>query len=501
MPIDPTTPLGTTLALLPEVVLAVATLGILLVVAVRHARPADSRFAGWLSLGGLGLAALALAWVAAHSPEEPGIGQMVALDAFRYAASALVLLVAAGSILSSLGYLERERLIAPEYYVLVLLAVIGMLFMVNAEDLIVLFLGLETMSVAVYVLAGYDRSDSRSSEAALKYFLIGAFASGFLLYGIALVYGAAGSTNLALIAGQFSQGDLSLMARLGLGLLVIGFGFKVAAVPFHMWAPDVYDGAPTPVTGFMAAAVKTAGFIALARVLATGFGSSVADWQPVVFGIAVASMALGNLVALAQKSIKRMLAYSSIAHAGYLLAALWPGSRLGISALTFYLLGYGVTSIAAFALVGALGRHGEREVTLADLAGLGQTRPWLGFALAVCMLSLLGFPGTIGFIGKWYILSAIVASGHSVLAVIVVLTSVVSAGYYLPVIMAMYMRPARAPLVHFDRGLPRSAGVAVTIAVLLVLVFGVWPTPALNQSDAAAGSLPQPAEQSAVARQ
>jgi NADH-quinone oxidoreductase subunit N len=487
-----------TLALLPEVVLSLATLAILLVVAVRHAGAQDSRLAGWLSLGALGLSGIALWWIAGHSPEEAGIGQMVALDAFRYVASALVLLVAAGSVLSSLGYLERERLIAPEFYVLILLAVIGMLFMVNAEDLIVLFLGLETMSVAVYVLAGYDRSDGRSAEAALKYFLIGAFASGFLLYGIALLYGASGSTNLALIGGQFSQGNLGLMAKLGLGLLVIGFGFKVAAVPFHMWAPDVYDGAPTPVTGFMATAVKSAAFIALARALATGFGSSVPDWQPVVFGIAVASMVLGNLVALAQKNLKRMLAYSSVAHAGYLLAALWPGSRLGVSALTFYLLGYGVTSIAAFALLGALGRHGEREVDLGDLAGLGQTRPWMGFALAVCMLSLLGFPGTIGFIGKWYILSSIVASGHSLLAVILVLTSVVSAGYYLPVIMAMYMRPARAPLVHFDRGLPRTAGVAVTIAILAILTFGVWPTPALDQADLAAGSLPQAAEQPAA---
>ncbi|MFN8645924.1 MAG: NADH-quinone oxidoreductase subunit N [Gemmatimonadales bacterium] len=489
MQIDPTRPAGLALALLPEVVLSVAAMAVLLVVAWRHEGPADSRRAGWLALGSLLLAAGALAWLAANSPEEPGLGSMVALDGFRYVGSALVLLVSAGSVLASLGYLERERLVAPEYYVLLLLAVVGLLFMVNAQDLIVLFLGLETMSVAVYVLAGYNRGSPFSAEAALKYFLIGAFASGFLLYGIALVYGAAGTTNVVQVGAQFGQGNLSLMGKLGLGMLVIGFGFKVAAVPFHTWAPDVYDGAPTPVAGFMATAVKTAAFIALARVLYTSFQASLLVWQPILFGLAVVTMLLGNLVALAQKSIKRMLAYSSVAHAGYLLAALWPGSPLGISALTFYLLGYGLTSIAAFAILGALGRDGEREVTLAEIGGLAETRPWMAFALAVCMLSLLGFPGTIGFIGKWYILSAIVATKHPLLAVLLVLTSVVSAGYYMPVIMAMYMRPARAPLVYFDRGLAGTARVAVALGVIAVLAFGIYPTPVLRLANAAAESL------------
>jgi NADH-quinone oxidoreductase subunit N len=291
------------------------------------------------------------------------------------------------------------------------------------------------------------------------------------------------------VGAQFGQGNLSLMGKLGLGLLVIGFGFKVAAVPFHMWAPDVYDGAPTPVAGFMATAVKTAGFIALARVLYTSFQASLLVWQPILFGLAVATMVLGNLVALAQKSLKRMLAYSSVAHAGYLLAALWPGSPLGISALTFYLVGYGLTSIAAFALLGALGRDGERDVTLAEVGGLAETRPWMAFALAVCMLSLLGFPGTVGFIGKWYILSSIVATKHALLAVLLVLTSIVSAGYYMPVIMAMYMRPARAPLVYFDRGLAGTARLAVAIGVIAVLAFGIYPTPVLQLANTAAESL------------
>lgn len=495
MVFDPTTPAGQTVALLPEVVLSVATLGVLLAISFRHDGAAASRRAGWMSLVSLGLTAVALLWLSLNTPEDPGIGQMIALDGFRFVGSALILLVTAGSILASLGYLEREQLVAPEYYVLMLLATIGMLFMVNAQDLVVLFLGLETMSVAVYVLAGYDRRSAFSAEAALKYFLMGAFASGFLLYGIALVYGAAGSSNLVLAGAQFSQGSLPLMARLGLGMLVIGFGFKVAAVPFQMWAPDVYDGAPTPVSGFMATAVKTAAFVALARVLYTSFSGSVVEWQPVVFTLALATMVVGNLVALVQKSLKRMLAYSSVAHAGYLLAAIWPGSAVGVSAMTFYLLGYGLTTIAAFALLGALGRDGERELTLADVGGLAETRPWMAFAFAVCLLSLLGFPGTIGFIGKWYIISAIVASGHPLLAVLLVITSIVSAGYYMPVIMAMYMRPSRAPLVYFDRGLPGTARLAVVVSVVLILALGLWPVQLLHLTDGAAASLAQTASQ------
>lgn len=493
IPIDMTTPSGLAIALLPELILTVAILVVTLLVAWRHTGPGASRRAGWVSLVSLVAAGAAAFWLSTVVPDDPGLGQMVAIDQFRFVASGLILLVSAGAILCSLGYLEREQLLAPEYYLLLLLAVLGMLFMVNAQDLIVVFLGLETMSVAVYVLAGFNRRSPYAAEAGLKYFLIGAFASGFLLYGIALIYGAAGTGNLVQVGAQFSLGQLSLMGKLGLGMLVIGFGFKVAAVPFHMWAPDVYDGAPTPVSGFMATAVKTAAFAALARLLLTSFGSALLVWQPIIMGIGVASMVLGNLVALAQKSLKRMLAYSSIAHAGYLLAALWPGSPLGISAMTFYLLGYGLTSVAAFALLGAVGRDGERDVTLADISGLAEQRPWMAFALAVCMLSLLGFPGTIGFIGKWYIISSIVSTGHATLAVILVITSVVSAGYYLPVIMAMYMRPARAPMVYFDRGLATSAWVAVGVSLLAILVLGFWPTGILHVADDAARSLSQSA--------
>ena len=335
--LDLGTPLGVTAALLPEILLSVAALLVLLVVSWRHQTVEDSRLAGWLSLLGVLVsgAALAAMWIMGVAPD--GLAQMVALDPFRYAAAAVALIAAAGTIMISIAYMEREQLLAPEYYPLILLAAAGMMFLAGAEDLIVLFLGLEVMSVAVYVLAGYNRANPFSAEAALKYFLIGAFASGFLLYGIALVYGATGTTNLSLIGAQLSGRLPPLMASLGLGLLLIGFGFKVAAVPFHMWAPDVYDGSPTPVTGFMATGVKAAAFAALVRVLLEAFPSAAPLWQPVIAAMAIASMVLGNLVALAQRSLKRMLAYSSIHASLHVLAmidaAMMAGSRASPSTI------------------------------------------------------------------------------------------------------------------------------------------------------------------------
>jgi NADH-quinone oxidoreductase subunit N len=489
--LDLATPWGLTLALLPEIVLSAWALLVLLVVSWRHDSAEDSRLAGWLSFAGVVVSAAALAalWVNGVMPD--GLAQMVALDPFRYGVAAVALLSAGATVLLSLGYLERERLLAPEYYPLVLLAAAGMMFLGGAEDLIVLFLGLELMSVSVYVLAGFNRANAFSAEAALKYFLIGAFASGFLLYGIALVYGATGTTNLSLAGAQLAGKPLGLMASLGLGLLLIGFGFKVAAVPFHMWAPDVYDGSPTPVTGFMATGVKAAAFAALVRVLMETFPDAASTWQPIVAGLAIASMVLGNLVALAQRSLKRLLAYSSIAHAGYLLAAVWPGTPVGAGAVLLYLVAYSLTSLAAFGLLAALGRGGERDVTVDDIAGLASTRPAIAFGLTVCMLSLLGFPGTFGFIGKWYIISALVAEGQYPLPVIVVLTSVVSAGYYLPIVMAMYMKPApSADRYSAVRLAPAAAG-AIAVAVAAVLLLGVWPAGVLDLAGQSGRTLTQ----------
>jgi NADH-quinone oxidoreductase subunit N len=489
--IDMSTPEGAALGLLPEILLTGWALVVLLVASWRHGTPADSRLAGWLSFAGVVLSAAGLGWLWVNDTGPVGLAQMIALDPFRYAALALVLLSAGATILLSLGYLERERLLAPEYYPLILLATSGMMFLSGAEDLVVLFLGLEVMSVAVYVLAGYDRANPSSAEAALKYFLIGAFASGFLLYGIALTYGATGTTNLSLIGAQLAGGELSLMAALGLGLLLIGLGFKVAAVPFHMWAPDVYDGSPTPITGFMATGVKVAGFVALVRVLVEAFPSATEVWQPVIFWLAVASMVVGNLIALAQRTLKRMLAYSSIAHAGYLLAAVWPGTRMAAGAVLLYLAAYVLTTLASFGFLAALGRGGERDVTYDGIAGLAGRRPWIALGLCVCMLSLLGFPGTFGFIGKWNILMAVVAERQVALAVVLVVTSVISAGYYLPVIMAMYMKPAAADDSHTEVRLWPAAAGAIAVSVIAVLVFGIWPARVLDVAGRSASTLTQ----------
>jgi NADH-quinone oxidoreductase subunit N len=488
--IDLATPGGVTLALLPEVVLSAWSLVVLLVVAWRHRTEADARLAGWLSFVGLVTAGAAQLWLWLIHATPAGLPQMVALDAFRFAGNGIILLMAAISVLLSLGYLERERMAVPEYYPLMLMATAGMMFLAGAEDLIVVFLGLEVMSIAVYVLAGFNRRSIFSAEAALKYFLIGAFASGFLLYGIALVYGATGTTNLTLIGATLASGAGPLMARLGLGLLLIGFAFKVAAVPFHMWAPDVYDGAPTPVTGLMATGVKAAGFVALTRVLVEAFPSMLSLWQPVIAILAIATMIVGNLVALSQRNIKRMLAYSSVAHAGYLLVAVWAGTRFAAGSVLLYLLAYGLTTVASFGILASLGQDGERTVGNDDIAGLGSRRPWTALALSICMLSLLGFPGTFGFIGKWYILQAAVSRQQMILPVILVLTSVVSAGYYLPVVMAMYMKPGRAEseLAAGSR-LGRFAGVAVAVSVAAVILFGVWPAPAIDGGLRSGGTL------------
>ena len=480
---DLSDPAGMAAALAPELFLTGAALVVLLFIAWRHKTAADVRWAGWLTLGSLvvGLAILLL-MLRAHVGAV-GLAQMISLDEFRWAGGLVIFAAAIATTLLSISYLEREGVLAPEFFALILMAVIGMLCMTGAADLIVLFLGLEIMSVAVYVLAGYDRQSAFSAEAALKYFLIGAFGSAFLLYGIALVYGATGTTNLQLIGTQLSGARLALMPGLGLAFLLIGLLFKVAAAPFHMWAPDVYEGAPTPVTTFMATGVKAAAFLALVRILMQAFPDATLAWSYPVGIIAAVTMVLGNLVALSQRSLKRMLAYSSVAHAGYILVGVRPGTIFGAEAVWIYLAGYTLTSIVTFGVLQALGRSGERDVTLDRVAGLAEERPWLAFAMTVGLLSLMGFPGTFGFIGKWSLLSASVADGERMLAVVLVLTSVVSAGYYLPVIMSMYMRKSPAPGTYADAKLGRPAAFAVLVATVLVLLFGLLPTPAITYAD------------------
>jgi NADH-quinone oxidoreductase subunit N len=488
MSLDVALPLGLTLALLPELVLSGFAMLALLLAAWRHQTAEDSRLAGWVSVAGVGVSMAALAWLWLNHVRAHGATNMVALDDFRYFTSAIILIATLGTILLSLSYLVREGMLAPEFYPLLLFGATGMLWLAGADDMIVLFLGLEVMSVAVYVLAGYNRRFEFSAEAALKYFLIGAFASAFLLYGIALVYGATGVTSIAKAGAILSRGPMPLMGALGLGMFLIGFAFKVAAVPFHMWAPDVYEGSPTPVTGFMATGVKVAAFAALARVIYAGFGGAAQLWQPVFAALAILSMVVGNLIALNQRSLKRMLAYSSIAHAGYILAGMWAGVPLAGTATLAYLLAYAVTSLAAFGILGVLGRDGERDVTLDSIAGLAAQRPWIAAALGICMLSLLGFPGTLGFIGKWMILVSLLGQQQYLLAVILVLASLVSAGYYLPVIMSVYMRAPAGDDSHHDVVLTGPGAATVAVAVVAIIVLGFWPTPVLDSAVASSQS-------------
>ena len=490
MEIDLSTPFGVSVALLPELLLSGWALLLVLLVAWRHRTAGDARLVGWLTLPGLVLAAAGYGWLARTGVHAAGPSLMVSLDTYRYAAGLLLLACAAATVLLSIPYLEREGITAPEFYPLVLLATVGMLTMVAAADLIVFFLGLETMSVAVYVLAGFDRRSAFSAEAALKYFLIGAFASGFLLYGIALTYGATGTTNLSFIGAQLASAHFSVMAGIGLALILVGFAFKVAAFPFHMWAPDVYDGAPTTVPTFMATAVKVAAFIALVRVLVEAFPSAGEFWQPAVATLAVLTMVFGNLVALVQRSLKRMLAYSAIAHAGYVLVAVHAQTVAGPGAVWLYLAAYAVTTVASFGFVAVLGRGGERDVTIDRIAGLAAERPGIALGLAISMLSLLGIPGTFGFIGKWNILMTSVGEGSTLLPVVLVLTSVVSAGYYLPVIMSMYMKPAPRPGTYAEVRTGWMMGFVLAVSVALIVAVGVLPAGVLNVTERVARSLP-----------
>ncbi|MBX6332420.1 MAG: NADH-quinone oxidoreductase subunit N, partial [Gemmatimonadaceae bacterium] len=416
--------------------------------------------------------------VARHAgAAAPGV---IAVDNFRWATDLIILIATVIALALALDYSRVERLIVSEAYVLVLLASAGMMLLAAARDLMLVFLGIELMSIAVYVLAGLDRRNARSAEASLKYFLLGAFATGFLLYGIALVYGGTGSTDIGVIGSKVTGATVqhAPMVLVGVGLLIIGLGFKVAAVPFHMWVPDVYEGAPTPITAYMAAGVKAAAFAAFLRVWHEAFPGATSAWLPVIGWLAILTMVVGNLIALAQKSVKRMLAYSSIAHAGYLLVALAANSAEGASAFLFYLVAYTLATMGAFAVVMVVGEPGERHQQLADFGGLWNANPWLAGAMTVFMLALLGFPiaGGMGFFAKWYVLKAALEALHpqTVLAVVLVLTSVVSAGYYLAVIVYMFMRPrpADAPAL---RPIAMPTFLVIGVSVIVLLFFGVVP--------------------------
>jgi NADH-quinone oxidoreductase subunit N len=375
-----------------------------------------------------------------------GFKGMVVLDGFSVFVNSLLLVSGLLGIALAYGYVKRMGLERGEYYTLLLFSVTGMMLMAQAADLIVVFLALELLSIPLYVLAAFARPRVESEEAGLKYFLLGAFATGFVVYGTALVFGATGSTNLIRVVERAAPGaENLLLLSIGAALILVGFGFKVAAVPFHMWTPDVYQGAPSAVTAFMSSGAKIAGFAALLRVFATAFPSIAADMTGILWALAALTMILGNVIAIAQTNIKRLLAYSSIAHAGYILMAFVPYGNpdvapVSIAAGLFYLVAYALTNFGAWGVVIALEKSEGRGLELADYAGLARKHPALAAAMTIFMLSLIGLPPTLGLVGKIYLFRAVIDGGFYGLAIIGVLTSLVSAYYYLRVVVIMYMR-------------------------------------------------------------
>jgi NADH-quinone oxidoreductase subunit N len=378
------------------------------------------------------------------------------------------------TILLSYEYNEREGIKVGEYYSLILLCTVGMILLASSTDMIMIFLGIEIVSICLYVLAGIRRDNTASNEAALKYFLLGAFATGFLLYGMTLVYGSTGSTNLFKIA-EFVKSDSAQsnpLLLMGIVLLVIGFGFKVAAAPFHMWAPDVYQGAPTPVTAFMAVGPKAAAFAAFFRVFTEAVPALAPSWEIVLCTIAVLSMVVGNLGAIMQTNIKRMLAFSSISHAGYLLIAVIAKSSLAGSSLLFYMLSYAFTTFGAFGIIILLGRKGEENLEIENYSGLAYKHPLMALSMTVFLLSLGGLPPFAGFVAKFYIFSAAIEEGFVALVIIAVLNSAISFYYYLKVVVFMYMKE---PAGEFNISLTPMTLFVVIIGLIGTIELGIFP--------------------------
>jgi NADH-quinone oxidoreductase subunit N len=469
--------------LLPTLVVLAAA-GLVLLLDLLPPRESKAHLAA-VALAGVVGALLAAVW----RWGRPGraFHDMVVLDDFALYVHVVVCYAAALVLLFSTDYLRRAGSESGEYYALVLFATAGMMMLASAGDLIVVFLGLELMSLSLYVLAGLFKRELASGEASMKYFLLGAFASSFMLYGIALVYGATGATNLDRIAAASAGRAHDPLFMLGLGLLLVGFGFKISAVPFHMWVPDVYQGAPTTIAALIATGSKAAAFAALIRVLVVAMRGAQPDWTVLFWALAAVTMTVGNVVAIAQSNVKRMLAYSSVAHAGYMLVGLVAGGAPGAGAVLFYLLAYTFTTAGAFGVLTLCRRAGEEAVEVGDYAGLGTRHPALAAALALFLLSLIGIPPLAGFAGKFYLFGAAVRTGYVGLAVIGVLNSAVAAYYYLRVVVYMYMRePEGAGAVWAPSF---AGGLALAIALVGVVLLGVIPAPFADLAQAAVAPL------------
>ncbi len=489
--------------ILPELI--ICAVGVLVMLVDAFARPTQRWITGGLSLLGLSAAAVSSGWLWLFwRGASQAFNGMIVLDELRLGFTFVFLVVSALTILISMVWVENERLAAGEFHSLLMFATAGMMFMASAGDLVMVFLGLEILSIATYVMCGFRRTDVRSNESSMKYFILGSFSSAFLLYGIALIYGATatallpGTTNIAEIARRLPDAQYPLLLFAGAAMMLVGFGFKIATAPFHVWTPDVYEGAPTPVTAFMAAGPKAAGFASFLRVFLFAFpfvvatannsvgGRIHAAWLSALIVIAILTMTIGNVVAIAQNNVKRMLAYSSIAHAGYALVGFIAAGaardiaqrNAAIAAVIFYLLTYAVMNLGAFAVVQVIARAGDRRTEVEDYNGIGFQSPWLAFCLSLFLLSLLGIPLTAGFMGKVMVFRAALDQGYYVLVVIGVLNTAISAYYYLRLIIVMFFRERTtawsAPQI------PASVGLALAITIFGVLYLGLFPDRVIN---------------------
>jgi NADH-quinone oxidoreductase subunit N len=491
-------------AIAPEIIVCVAAVVVMLVDAFGN--KSQRWITGVISLVGLFAAGAASLWIwSSWQGAVESFNRMIVIDELRLGFTLVFLIVSALTVLISTVWVRNERLPAGEFHSLLLFATVGMMFMASGADLVILFLGLEILSIATYVMAGFRRTDVRSNESSLKYFILGSFSSAFLLYGIALTYGGTsigsvpGTTNIAEIARRVNEAQYPGLLFAGAAMMLVGFGFKIATAPFHVWTPDVYEGAPTPVTAFMAAGPKAAGFASLLRVFVFGFpillastnNSQVgpnlhATWVNILVVLAIFTMSLGNVVAIAQDNVKRMLAYSSIAHAGYALvgcvaagAATDPAQRsAAITSVIFYLLTYAVMNIGAFTVVQVIARSGDRRTSVEDYNGIGFQAPVLAFSLALFLLSLLGMPLTAGFIGKVMVFGAAIAQQYYLLVVIGVLNTAVSAYYYLRLIIVMFFR--ERTIAWTAPPIPASIALALLITALGVLYLGIFPGRVIN---------------------
>lgn len=487
--------------ILPELIVAIA--GVIVMIVDAFSSPRQRLVTGTLSMLACLTAAAATIWLWVARPlTASAFNGMVVLDEFRLSFTLIFLIVAILTLLIATIWIETENLPAGEFHSLLLFATAGMMLMASAGDLVIVFLGLEILSIATYVLAGFRRTDTRSNESSLKYFILGSFASAFLLYGIALIYGATatntlpGTTNIATIATRLDQSLYPPLLFAGIAMLLVGFGFKIATAPFHVWTPDVYEGAPTPVTAFMAAGPKAAGFASFMRVFLFGFpivtvaastaGLAHTAWVGALAVMAALTMTIGNVVAIVQNNVKRMLAYSSIAHAGYALvgfvaagAATDPAQRsAAVTAVIFYLLTYAVMNMGAFAIVTIVARKGDRRNDVEDYSGIGFSSPVLAFSLSIFLLSLLGMPLTAGFMGKIMVFSAAVNQGYIWLVVLGVLNTAISAYYYLRLIIVMFFRERTA--AWEPPRVPASVAVALILTILGVFYLGLFPGRVIN---------------------